>query len=108
MAGKHKIGIDKKDFGKDQWYLMPFETLRDVVKVLMFGTSKYTPFGWQVVVRDNPKRYFDAAIRHLAAWQSGEKQDSETGISHLAHATCCLIFLLWHDKNELKPRRRGL
>lgn len=101
MAGEHQVGIDKKDSGKDQWYLMPFETLRDVVRVLMFGASKYTPFGWQAVVKDNPKRYFDAAIRHLVAWQSGEKYDQESGLSHLAHAACDVIFLLWNEKNEI-------
>ena len=90
----------KFDIGKDQWHLMPFIVLSDVVKVLMLGAKKYAPFNWQIVVKENPNRYFDACIRHLTAWQSGEKNDQESGLSHIAHAICCLIFLLWHDKND--------
>jgi hypothetical protein len=92
----------KFDLGKDQWYLLPFEVLRDVVKVLMLGANKYAPFNWQKVVKDNPNRYFDACIRHLVAWQSGEKKDKETSLSHLAHAICCLIFLLWNENDAPK------
>jgi hypothetical protein len=88
----------KYDTEKDQWHLLPFGVLREVIQVLMLGAKKYSPFNWQLV---KPKeRYFDACIRHVTAWQEGEKQDKESGLSHLAHAICCLIFLLWHDKNE--------
>jgi len=87
----------KHDGGKEQWSLLPFDVLRDVVRVLMYGAGKYSKDNWMYV---KPKeRYFDACIRHMTAWQVGEKFDSETGVNHLAHAICCLIFLLWHDKN---------
>ena len=29
-------------------------------------------------------------------WQ-GEQTDSESGKHHLAHAVCCLMFLMWFD-----------
>ena len=88
----------KYDTEKEQWHLLPFEVLRDVVKVLMYGARKYAPHNWKSV---KPKeRYFDACMRHLSAWQNGERIDFETGKNHLAHAICCLIFLLWHDKQE--------
>ena len=91
------IGI-KHDKEKDAWSLLPLEVLRDVVKVLMLGAKKYSPDNWKYVL---PKeRYFDACLRHLTAWQAGEKKDPESGLSPLAHAICCLIFLLWHDKHE--------
>ena len=49
---------------------------------------------------ENPKeRYYDAAMRHLYAWFNGEPKDIETGESHLAHAICCLLFLLWFESN---------
>ena len=51
---------------------------------------------WQQV--DNAKeRYFNACHRHLQAWWSGERLDSESGLPHLAHAVCCLLFLMWGD-----------
>ena len=87
----------KFDAEKDQWMLLPFDVLREVVRVLMLGAKKYSPDNWKYV---KPKeRYFDACIRHLTAWQSDEKLDKESGLSHIAHAICCLIFLLWHENN---------
>jgi hypothetical protein len=82
---------------KDQWDLLPLYLLKPVIRVLMLGANKYAPFAWQKVVRENPTLYFDACIRHLSAWQEDEKDDKESGYSHLAHAICCLIFLLWNE-----------
>ena len=51
---------------------------------------------WRYV--ENPQtRYYDAAMRHLLAWFEGEKNDEETGLNHLAHAGCDILFLLWFD-----------
>lgn len=44
-------------------------------------------------------RMVDAALRHLGAWNEGEDLDPESGISHLAHCLCCIIFLLWYSLN---------
>lgn len=45
------------------------------------------------------QRYIDAGFRHFAAYAGGEKKDAETGMSHLAHAMCCMLFLLAFDKD---------
>mgnify|MGYP001558282212 CR=1 FL=1 len=39
-------------------------------------------------------RPYDALQRHLTAWWEGEDLDPESGLSHLAHCGCCLLFLL--------------
>ena len=88
----------KKDSGKLQWSLMPFEELRDVVKVLMHGAEKYSPDNWKKC--DNVVRYKDALMRHVIAYVSGEEIDSEFGLSHLAHAVCNCLFLMWFDKHK--------
>lgn len=87
----------KFDQGKDQWSLLPWAQVRDVVRVLTYGAAKYAPDNWQSVA-DARTRYFSAAHRHLAAWFGGERNDPETQLPHLAHAICCLLFLGWHDK----------
>ena len=51
-------------------------------------------------VPDAKTRYYDAMQRHIDAWWQGEKKDSETGESHLAHAVCCALFLMWLDDNS--------
>jgi hypothetical protein len=36
----------------------------------------------------------------------GEDKDPESGLSHLAHLGCCVVFLIWHEKykKELDDR----
>jgi hypothetical protein len=83
----------KYDNGKAQYGLLPPLALEDLVKVLTFGAQKYSPDNWRYV-EDAERRYFDAAQRHLWAWKRGELEDEESGESHLAHALCCIMFLL--------------
>ena len=45
-------------------------------------------------VPDRENRYVAAAFRHLVAHRLGERLDPETGEPHLAHAICCLTFIL--------------
>ena len=92
------VGV-KYDNDKPQWSLVPFKAMTQVVDVLTYGARKYAPDNWKKVP-DARRRYIDAAFRHLSAYAAGEKNDSETGKSHLAHAICCLLFLLAFDLGE--------
>ena len=98
----------KFDQGKPDWSLVPWEELEEVVKVLTHGKEKYGAQNWKMVpeARD---RYFAAAQRHLAAFRRArfdtrspfDAVDSESKLHHLAHAACCILFLLWHERKEL-------
>ncbi len=82
----------KHDAEKPRWDLLPLEGVADVVDVLTFGARKYAPDNWRTVPEWR-RRYYAAAMRHLVAWQRGERTDTESGLPHLAHAMCCLLFL---------------
>jgi hypothetical protein len=94
-GGTQPIGR-KFDGGKLEYGLLPPLALEETVKVLTFGAQKYEPDNWQFVP-DSKRRYFDALQRHVWAWKQGEKDDKESGLPHLAHAMCCLMFLYEHD-----------
>jgi hypothetical protein len=98
LQSKPQQGV-KYDEDKLQWSLLPFRALKEVVAVLGFGAKKYAPDNWQRVP-DASTRYVDAAFRHLTDWQLKERLDGETRKSHLAHAICCLLFLLWFEQEE--------
>lgn len=83
----------KFDDSKPRFSLIPAEALPPVMRTLEYGAKKYSEGNWRYVTNAHD-RYFDAAHRHLASWWSGETEDAETGESHLAHAICCLMFLL--------------
>jgi hypothetical protein len=86
----------KFDGGKLEYGLLPPKALEVVVEVLTFGAKKYARDNWKHV-DDAKRRYFDALQRHLWAWKQGEQIDPESGIHHLGHAMCCLMFLYEHD-----------
>ena len=81
----------KADQAKARMDLLPPKVLEGVAQVLAFGAKKYAAWNW--VKAPAYGRYFAAAQRHLAAWQAGEDLDPETGLPHLHHALCSLMFL---------------
>ena len=89
----------KYDNDKLRWSLLPLGALQDVVKVLEFGAKKYAPDNWKYVDQAE-ERYWNAAMRHIIAYKLESPTDSETGLSHLAHAVCCLLYIQQLDKEE--------
>jgi nucleoside 2-deoxyribosyltransferase len=83
----------KRDDAKPRFDLIPPRAEREVAKVLEFGARKYDAENWRKVP-DAERRYLGAAMRHINALRAGEENDAETGLSHLAHAICCLMFTL--------------
>lgn len=86
----------KFDSNKLEYGLLPPYALEATVDVLTFGAQKYERENWKKVP-DSKRRYFDALERHVWAWKKGERFDPESGKHHLAHAMCCLMFLLEKD-----------
>jgi hypothetical protein len=90
------MGGIKFDQDKEDWTLLPLQPIKAIVEILMIGAKKYAPDNWQKVEKD---RYVKATWRHWTAWCAGEKDDPETGKSHLAHIGCNILFLLWFELN---------
>ena len=103
MATK-KLGV-KFDGEKARYDLLPPEALEQTVQVLTYGAVKYAPNNW-LHVPEWDERYFAAAQHHMWAWKRGESVDSETGISHLAHAICCLMFMLEREPELTKKVKK--
>lgn len=92
----------KYDDGKPRWDLLPPRALFEIVLVLTFGANKYAPGGWRHV-KGWRWRYFRALLGHVFAWWRGEPNDLESGLPHLAHAACCVMFLLELDACTPEP-----
>lgn len=90
----------KNDKEKPTFELLPLDLLADVNKVLQFGAKKYKVNNWRKQSGFKLSRCYNALLRHMIAWWFGEDLDKETGISHLAHAMCNLLFLMYHFKNN--------
>jgi hypothetical protein len=97
-------GGTKHDNGKAPMDLLPHESLIEVAKVLGFGEKKYSAGNWAKGI--SYRRLISAAQRHIGEFNSGVDKDAESGLSHIAHASCCLLFLLYMEqkKPELDDR----
>jgi hypothetical protein len=91
-------GGTKYDAGKPRMDLLVPEADELTAMVLGFGAEKYGPFNWMNGIAYS--RLHAALRRHLGSWAKGEDRDPESGLPHLAHARCCLDFLIWMSINR--------
>jgi len=97
----------KYDGEKPKMHLLPPKALIEVAKVLTFGAQKYDEENWRKL--DNlQSRYSSGALRHIFAHIDDEEIDPESGLSHLAHAVCCLLFKLEIELENGKSKEKEL
>ena len=88
----------KFDNNKLPLHLLSTEAMNQTAAVLAFGAEKYAAHNWRKgFVWSRP---LSAAMRHITAFNAGEDKDPESGLSHLAHAACCIMFLLEFEKTR--------
>jgi len=85
----------KHDKGKARMDLLVPEAELAEARVLTHGAAMHGEYNWQQVEK---KRYIAAIKRHIAAYQSGEVHDPDTGEHHMAHVRCNAAFLFWFDE----------
>jgi len=91
-------GAIKYDQDKPPLDLLSRVALEETAKVMAFGAKKYAAHNWRKGFDWN--RPLAAAMRHIQAFNDGEDKDPESGLSHLAHAACCIMFLLEFEKTH--------
>jgi len=85
----------KHDLGKVPLHLIPGLFLYAIARVLKFGAAKYSERNWeQGIAWSRVKR---ACQGHLEDWFDRRGNDPETGMSHLWHAGCCIMFLICYE-----------
>jgi hypothetical protein len=80
----------KHDSSKPDFSLLSPLALTQLTRVLDFGARKYAPHNWRKGI--DQTRLLSAAMRHLVAFSSGQDNDPETGLPHMAHVMCCAMF----------------
>ncbi len=94
---KEDAGI-KFDSEKLRYDLIDYNQIDKLAYILTHGARKYADNNWKSV-KPFSDRYFAAIMRHLTAWRNGQIIDKESGKSHLDHAFCNLMFLMWKEDN---------
>lgn len=93
LPDRRATGGPKYDADKSMVQLLPPQAVLAVGNVLRFGAQKYAPNSWHLV-EEARTRYIGAGLRHIMAHIDGEIFDSESGLPHLAHGICSLMFVL--------------
>lgn len=88
----------RDDADKRDWSLMPWEAVEEINKVLEFGAKKYSSQNWRNGSGFSWTRVLSSLMRHTFAWARGEDLDKESGLSHLAHMGCNVLFLIYYNK----------
>lgn len=83
----------KHDQEKPRTDLIPPSAILEVARVLGHGAKKYAPDNWKKVP-DLRSRYLGAALRHIFQSMEGQELDPDSGMDHLAHAVCSLLFVM--------------
>lgn len=82
----------KYDGNKSPLSMLPYGSLKAIAAVMEHGRKKYGRDNWRKGIEWS--RVVDAALRHIGAFYDGERIDPESGLSHLAHAGCNVLFFL--------------
>lgn len=86
----------KHDADKLRWSLLPINATEQVVRVLEHGAEKYGAHNWKKL-ENLQDRYINASLRHIVERLKGNKIDPDSGVDHLAHAVCSLLFILEYE-----------
>lgn len=87
----------KFDHGKTMWDLLPYDQIEKVAEVMTHGAGKYGAESWKKV---DKARYEAAFMRHYVAWKKGNLLDKDSGLTHLSHAACNMLFLMWLEEHK--------
>jgi len=86
-----EIKADRYNSGKPKYSLLDLKSLEPCVRVLEFGAKKYARDNWKKGLHFT--EILDSMMRHIAALQSGEWNDPESGLPHIGHIQCNALFL---------------
>lgn len=89
-APKEATGL-KYDKEKPRMDLIDADFLEGLAKVLTFGSKKYAAHNWRGGIAVS--RLIASSYRHLGAVNRGEDIDQESGLPHVYHLACCVMFL---------------
>lgn len=88
----------KNDIGKTRLDLVEPSLIEAVGRIRTYGVQKYhDPDNWRKV---DKHRYVAAAMRHFEAYRGGEQNDPESGMPHLWHAACNIMFLIEMERSN--------
>lgn len=82
---------DRWNKGKLRWSLMDLDAMAPMIRVLEFGSKKYSDHNWKKGLLVS--QLYESTMRHLQDLMHGEDNDAETKMPHTGHILCNAMFL---------------
>jgi hypothetical protein len=82
----------EKGVKPERYDLIPVSSLRELALVYGYGANKYSDRNWEKGYEYS--KSYAALQRHLNQFWSGQNNDEESGLPHLAHAMFHIMALL--------------
>lgn len=101
-AETSETGFTKFDTSKTRLELIEPNFINGVGQILTYGAQKYSPNNWKSAGPEDIERIKGAAYRHFLAYLGGQQFDPETGLPHIYHASCNLMFLDYFDNKRIQ------
>mgnify|MGYP003151237939 CR=1 FL=1 len=98
-------GGQRDNHGKPRHDLIAPEMLDGVAAVLAFGAKKYGERDWEKGLLWGGT--LASTMRHLMVWMQREELDEESGLPHLDHAACNIMFLCAFARRGIGTDSRG-
>lgn len=96
-----KAGFQKADGTKNRLELIQPEFIEGLGSILTGGAIKYAPNNWKLAgAPEDIERIKGALFRHHMAYIRGELLDPDSGLPHVYHMTCNLMFLDYFDRQK--------
>jgi len=97
---------DRSNEGKLKWSLVSWKALAPMVKVLMFGATKYSAWNWTKGLKYT--EICESLLRHTHAFLEGEDDDPESKLEHVGHILCNAMFLsyMFLFKKDMDDREK--
>ena len=106
MSTQKKNEPGKKfDAGKPAMELLAPDALLGIATILSYGAKKYDARNWEKGM--SWSRIIGGILRHLMAIMVGEDTDPESGLPHVDHLGCGVMFLSAYMKRGIGTDDRG-
>lgn len=86
--------------GKPRMAAVPPIAIMALGAAMQTGADKYGYFNWRET-SVTASVFYNAMVRHLEQWYSGEQHASDTGVHHLAHLMAGAAIILDAEMNEV-------
>lgn len=93
------------DTGKLRYDLLPPDAIDALVAVYTMGAQKYSDRNWEEGMKWS--RVIGPLLRHAFAWMSGEDNDLESGLPHMAHVAWNALTLISYGQRKIGKDDRG-